>query len=329
MKIICLIFFFISNTVYSQQIITVGANIPTTKIVEDSLNLPASVIANESVKITSVVSEKIKKIFFQEGKFVKKGQLLVELVDLEEQAVLKQFDAELDEANLNYERAKKLMSKGNVSQAILDNRVMIRKKLIGKIEEIKAKIEDLKIRAPFNGVTSVRNFSEGSFIKPGDIITELYDTKKLKIQAFVPESFITKLKEDNNFIVTSDLIKDLNISGKVSVIDPLIDTKTRTFKILGKIMNNNNIIRPGMMVKLKLLFEKRETLLIRENSVFNQDDINFVYLVNKNKKIEKKKIKVGLKFDGMIEIKDGIKADDLIVYGGINKIKNGVEVKIK
>ena len=84
-----------------------------------------------------------------------------------------------------------------------------------------------------------------------------------------------------------------------------------------------------MMVKLKLLFEKRESLLIRENSVFNQDDISFVYLVNKNKKIEKKQIKVGLKFDGMIEVKDGIKADDLIVYEGINKIRNGVEVKIK
>ena len=84
-----------------------------------------------------------------------------------------------------------------------------------------------------------------------------------------------------------------------------------------------------MMVKLKLLFEKRESLLIRENSVFNQDDISFVYLVNKNKKIEKKQINVGLKFDGMIEVKDGIKANDLIVYEGINKIKNGIEVKIK
>ena len=93
--------------------------------------------------------------------------------------------------------------------------------MIAKIEEIKAKIEDLKIRAPFNGITGVRNFSEGSFIKPGDIITELYDTKTLKIQAFVPESFTIKLKEDNNFTVTSDLIKGLNISGKVSVIESL------------------------------------------------------------------------------------------------------------
>ena len=329
MKIISLFFFFISSTVYSQPIITVGANKPITKVIEDTINLPASVLANESVKITSVVSEKIKNISFEEGKFVKKGQLLVELVDLEEKAVLKQFNAELDEANLNFERAKKLISKGNISQSILDNRVMIRKKLIAKIEEIKAKIEDLKIRAPFDGITSVRNFSEGSFIKPGDIITELYDTKTLKIQAFVPESFMLKLKDNSKFSVTSDLIKDLNISGKVSVIDPLIDTKTRTFKILGKVANKKNIIKPGMMVKLKVLFEKRDSLLIRENSVFNQDDVSFIYLVNQNKRIEKKQIKVGLKFDGMIEVIDGIKTNDLIVYEGINKIKNGVEVKIK
>ena len=70
------------------------------------------------------------------------------MVDLEEQAVLKQFDAELDEANLNFERAKKLISKGNISQSILDNRIMIRKKLIAKIEEIRAKIDDLKIEPP-------------------------------------------------------------------------------------------------------------------------------------------------------------------------------------
>ena len=73
MKIISFIFFFISSAVYSQQIITVGANIPTTKIIEDTLNLPASVIANESVKITPVVSEKIKKNFFSRRKVCQKG----------------------------------------------------------------------------------------------------------------------------------------------------------------------------------------------------------------------------------------------------------------
>ena len=90
------------------------------------------------------------------------------------------------------------------------------------MDEIKAQIEDLKIKAPFDGLTSVRNFSEGSFIKPGDVITNLYDIKKLKVQAYVPENFVGKVKENTEFIITSNLIDDLKVNGNVSIIDPLL-----------------------------------------------------------------------------------------------------------
>jgi len=322
-----LIFFF--TGVKSQQIITVNASKPEIKTIDDFLELPASVIANESVDITSVVSEKIKKIMFKEGKSVRKNQLLVELNDLEEQAKLRQIYAELEEADLNYERAKKLISKGNISQSILDNRLMVKKKLTAQLDEIKAKIEDLKIKAPFDGVTSVRNFSEGSFIKPGDVITNLYDIKKLKVQAFVPENFTTKVKERTKFKITSNLINDLEVNGSISIIDPLIDSNTRTFKIIGIIDNKSKIIKPGMMINLKLFFSRRSALLIRENSVFNQDNLSYVYLVDKQKKILKKQIEVGIKMNGMVEILKGINQDDLVVYEGINKIREGSAVEIK
>jgi len=132
MKIVFFFIFFLFffNT-ESQQVITVNAAKPEVKMIDDFLELPATVIANESVDITSVVSEKIKKILFKEGKYVKKNQLLVELNDLEEQAKLRQISAELKEANLNYERAEKLISKGNISQSILDNRFMVNCNYIG------------------------------------------------------------------------------------------------------------------------------------------------------------------------------------------------------
>ncbi len=327
--ILIFIFIFICNNVDSQQIITVSASTPEIKKVDDILELPASLIANESVDITSVVSEKIEKILFQEGKFVKKDQLLVELTDSEEQAKLRQISAELEEAELNYERAKKLISKGNISQSILDNRIMIKKKLTAQMDEIKAQIEDLKIKAPFDGLTSVRNFSEGSFIKPGDVITNLYDIKKLKVQAYVPENFVDKVKENTEFTITSNLIDDLKVNGNISIIDPLIDSNTRTFKIIGVVDNKKKDIKPGMMINLKLLFSKRNAILLRENSVFNQDNLSYVYLVDKQNKILKKQIEVGSKFNGMIEVLNGIKQNDLVVYEGINKIRDGSSVKVR
>ena len=77
-------------------------------------------------------------------------------------------------------------------------------------------------------------------------------------------------------------------------------------KLLELIDNKNKLIKPGMMINLKLLFSKRNAILLRENSVFNQDNLSYVYLINKQNKILKKQIEVGIKFNGMIEILNGI-----------------------
>ena len=158
---------------------------------------------------------------------------MIELIDDEEQAVLSQINAELEEANLNYDRALKLSRNGNISQSILDNRLMIKKKLLGKYKEIKARIDDLKIKAPFDGYTGIRNYSEGSFIMPGDVITELYDTNDLKVQVNIPENYSQQVKVGKEFKLKIDGISE--IKGKFSVINPVIDKNTRTFKVLGKI----------------------------------------------------------------------------------------------
>ncbi len=325
-----IVFCFISfNELHAQSVILVGAQKPDSKQISNVIDLPGTVLANESVKITSVVSEKIKRILFQEGKFVKKNQLLVELLDNEEKAILTQVNAELDEAKINYNRALKLSEKGNISRAILDNRLMIKKKLSGKIQEITAQIEDHKIKAPFDGFTGIRNFSAGSFIKPGDVITELHDTKTLKIQAYVPENLSSKIQLDQVFSLETSANIPRNISGKIYVIDPVIDQSTRSFKILGKIKNKENKIKPGMMVNLKISLEKRNSFVVRENAIINEDDISHVFIVNEENKIIKKKVEVGIKDNGMVEIMSGLKSDDRVVFEGINKIQEGSVVRIK
>ena len=322
-----LIFFYQPS--FSQQPITVGAKKPLVKTVSDKLDLPAKLLANETVQITTVVSEKIKKIHFKEGTFVKKNQLLIELVDEQEQAIKRQVSAELDEAELNLARADKLFSKGNISQTVLDNRKMLTKRLKARLDEIDATINDLRISAPFSGITSVRNFSQGSLIKPGEIITTIYDVSKLKIQAKVPEVFVNKISTNTNFLLTDPIDEKFKTEGIISIIDPLIDDETRTFKIIGLIDNKKLKLKPGLMVSLRFDFEKRESFFVRENAVFNQDNISYLYLVDSKDEIKKKQVKVGSRIDGFIEILDGLNSFDLVVFEGINKIKEGSKVIIQ
>ena len=66
-----LLFFFLKSNSFAQQVITVVAQPPEIKVINDNLKLPAKILANEKVELTTVVSEKIKKIIFKEGEFVK------------------------------------------------------------------------------------------------------------------------------------------------------------------------------------------------------------------------------------------------------------------
>ena len=206
---------------------------------------------------------------------------------------------------------------------------MLKEKLEARLDEIDATINDLKISAPFAGITSIRNFSEGSLIKPGDIITTIYDITKLKIQAKVPEIFINKISTKTNFFLTNSIDENFRANGVVSIIDPLIDDETRTFKIIGLINNKDLRLKPGLMVSLRFNFEKRESFFVRENAVFNQDNISYLYLVDNKNEIKKIKVKVGSRKDGFIEILKGLNSLDLVVYEGINKIKVGSKVIIQ
>ncbi len=328
MKFIVFFLLFNLSNVFAQEAIVVSAKKPEKKIIADNLELPAKVLANEEVKITTVVSEKIEGFFFNEGELINKNDVLVKLFDREEQAIKRQILAELNEADLNLSRAEKLSSKGNISQTLLDNRIMAKKRLTAKLDEINAKIDDLIIKAPFKGVTSVRNFSEGSLLRPGDVVTTLYDIQKLKIQVKVPDIFVDKINKKSKFKLTSSFDKSLNIDGQISIVDPYIDSETRTFKILGIVKNINDKLKPGMMVTVNFNFNNRESYFIQENSVFSQDDISFVYLI-KDESIIKKRVLVGPRNNGMIEILDGLNPSDLIVYEGINKVKEGSKVVVK
>ena len=98
---------------------------------------------------------------------------------------------------------------------------------------------------------------------------------------------------------------------------------------MGKIENPKYKIKPGMMVNFKITLDKRESYVIRENAIINEDDISYVYLVDKDNKINKQRVELGIRNDGMVEIIEGLRSNDVVVFEGINKIKEGSVVQIK
>ena len=300
---------------------------PKKELVTDSIELPATMKSNEKVEITSTVSEKIQEIFFIEGVSVKKDEILVILNNYEETAILKQFEAELKEAEINYKRALSLSQKGNISQSVLDNRLTEKIRLSGQVEEIKAKINDLVLKAPFDGTIGLRNYSVGAFVKPGDVISTIYDFKTLKVEASAPESYVGKIKIGDTVKVKVNS-SDVVYLGEVYVIDPYVDERSRTFKIISKIENKKEL-KPGMMAKKIINFESKEIFVLPENSIIPIDNQTFIYVISDENILKKVEVSTGRRFDGKVEIKKGVKSSYKILFEGINKLKAGDKVKIK
>ena len=300
---------------------------PKKELITDKIELPATIKSNEKVDITSTIAEKIQEILFVEGVSVKKDKILVILNNFEETAILKQFEAELKEAEINYQRALSLSKKGNISQSVLDNRLTEKIRLTGKVDEIKAKINDLVLKAPFDGTIGLRNYSVGAFIKPGDVITTIYDFKTLKVEASVPEAYVGRIKIRDTVKIKVNS-SDRVYSGEVYVIDPYVDEKTRTFRIISKIENKKEL-KPGMMAKKILNFDSKESILVPESAIIPIDNQTFIYVISDENIIKKVQVFTGKRLDGKVEIKKGLKLSDKIVFQGVNKLKAGVKVKIK
>ena len=334
-KYIFVIILFI-NIVFINSSFTQEKTLPQVKVQKvekinftEELNLIGSINANESVKITAVVSEKIKSIKFEEGSFIKKNDILLELENNEEKAILKQVDAELEESTTNYIRAKKLLSEGNASQSMIDKKLMEKKKLEGKFQEIQAKLNDLIIKAPFNGIIGTKNYSNGSFINPGDVITSLYDISKVKVEIYIPEIYVSKIYKKQFFLATLPSINNTSFKGEVYAINPSIDKETRTFKVIGIIQDNNNYsLKPGMMANIQLQLRSREIFIVPEGAIIPEDEKSFLYVLKENNVLKKREVVTGIRNDGSIEIVKGINQSDMIVFEGTNKIRNGSEVTV-
>ena len=326
------IFSVVENNIYSQEkksFVNVKVINPKFIVFKNEIKITGSIEANENVNITSVVSEKIREIKFNEGSLVKKDDVLVILENSEEKAQLKQVQAELEESEINFLRAQKLFKEGNTSQAVLDRRLKEKKKLEGRYEEVQAKINDLILKAPFDGILGTKNFSEGAFLVPGDIVVSIYDIKKVKVKINIPERYSNNLKIGQKFEAIIPSNKKEKLVGNIFAIDPLIDKSTRTFIVLGIIKNDKNrSFKPGMMVNVGIILESNNQLSIPEGCIIPEDDETFIYVVNSENIVIKKKIEIGKRKDGLVEVLDGLSTDENVIFEGTNKVRNGIKVVI-
>lgn len=314
----------------AQAALTVKIITAPTYEIYDEIEALGTAFANEAVNITTNIIDTISEIRFEDGQSVKKGQIIVKLTQTEELAQKNAIQAQLHEHERELKRLADLLKR----QALAQNEYDARKTLLAiskeNLLEIEAKIEDRNIRAPFDGILGLRKISVGSLVQPGDIITTLDDIRKIKLDFSIPSSFLDVVKEGLNIDAVANAYDNKVFQGTVTTIGSRVDPRTRSIEIRAILPNPEGLIKPGLLMSVKLLKNKRHAILIPEEAVTQRQDDHFVFVVDQEThQTERRQVTIGTRKPGWVEIINGLNAGEQVIVRGFTSVEDGQKVEFE
>lgn len=303
------------------KVATVG-----TGTVVDAVSAVGTLLASESVMIRPEVDARIAVIHFQEGQLVRKGDALVSLDAGETEA---QLASAVAAANLNrsrLKRAEELQARNFISAQALDEARENVNQSNARETELRAKLAKTVVRAPFEGVTGLRQVSPGAYVKAGQDIARLEGIGVLKLDFRIPEVYLRRVKAGQSVAVGVDAYPGEQFTGSIYAIEPAVDESTRTVLLRARLPNPGARLKPGMFARVNIELERRDNaLLVPEQAIVPRSDGRHVYRVVEGK-AKLVKVETGVRRTGEVEIMKGLDAGDTIVVDGQLKLQDGAPV---
>lgn len=304
-----------------------------------------------TVTVRSRVDGHLNKIWFRDGQMVKNGELLAEIDARAFQLQLNQLDAQLkrDEvilqnALIDVTRYRDLYKEKSIAKQQLDAQESLVRQYQATIKVDQAQIESARLQlsycqitAPINGRIGLRQVDSGNLIRAADqnglgVITQM---QPIAMLFSIPESYLPNimksLRTGINLSVeawTSDNTKQL-AEGSLLSVDNQIDSSTGTIKLKAQFSNQDEMLFPNQAVIARLrLNTLRNALTLPLAAIQNGNNGAFVYLLTEEQTVKIRTVRVKANENQTAVIEDGINAGDLVVIDGVDKLREGIRVKV-
>ena len=294
--------------------------------VSSTVDAVGALIAEDSVVLRPEIDGRIDKLLFKEGQPVKKGTVLVRLDAAEQRARVAAAEADLKLAESRYRRSEELAAQSFISRQALDEARANLDILRARLRQEQVALDKTVIRAPFDAVVGLRQVSPGAYVDKGDDLVRLDALASLKLEVPVPEVHLLRLRIGQPVTLTVDALPGQRFSGKVHAIDPVVDPVSRNVRVRARIANPKGQLRPGMFARASAdLGGKTDAILLPEQVVVPRADGSYVYLAVDGK-AELRRVTLGRRDPGRVEIVSGVEAGDTVILDGQIKLRPGVPV---
>jgi membrane fusion protein (multidrug efflux system) len=169
----------------------------------------------------------------------------------------------------------------------------------------------------------------GDYVQAGELLATLYQVDALEIEFTLPERHSGRIETDQDVQLTVSAFPERTFSATTIFVSPSVDDQTREFLVKARLDNRNTLLKPGSFATALLTVRQRENaLVIPEEALIATREGYMVFLVGEDGTAVQRRVEIGLRNPGFVEITSGLAAGDLVVRTGHMRIADGSPLEI-
>jgi RND family efflux transporter MFP subunit len=281
-----------------------------------------TVEAVHQATVSAQTGGRIAELNYDVDDYVEQGSVLVRFTDEEQQAAVRQAEAQLAEARARsteaeeeYRRAQNLQARGLGSQRDLDRALAARDTANARVTASESAVATARqrldyttVKAPYAGIVTQRHVELGETVSPGQPLMSGLSLERLRIAVDLPQAVAIEVRKDPAAAVMTP--GGRVESGKITLF-PVADPVTNTFRVRLDLPDGQYGLYPGMFVKVVFAIGEAERLLIPVQAVLHRSEVTAVYVVS-DEGVRLRQIRTGQHFDDRIEILSGLSAGERV-----------------
>lgn len=329
----------------AQRMVSVTLATAEQQEVQDELHSIGRLVSLNTPLLAAEINARVVKVLVEEGQPVRQNQVLIlldttatELTRREAAANIQQLKARIANEERRVARYQDLKTKNMMSQERLDDaeaKLAVDRASMSAAQARLAIAEDRLSKAelisPVNGVVERRHISVGDYVKAGSPMVTVTDTQDLRAELPFPETVGHLLMIGQPIVLESPIAPGLLIDASIDTIRPQVGAISRALMVIADVENPGNW-RPQATVEATVIVERRpDAVVVPLISVVRRPAGEVVYVLDSptHRQVRQQQVESGVRQSGMIEIRSGLQAGQIIVADGAHYLSDGASVVVQ
>lgn len=315
--------------------------------------------AQQFVEVRARVEGFLEQMKFEEGTYVKRGQVLF-VINQDQykakadkaRAQLKKDEATARKAERDLERIRPLYEQNAASQLDLDNAIAAYETAVASVGMSQADLDQAEqelsytiVTSPISGHISERHVDLGTLVGTGaqSLLATIVKSDTVLVDFSMTALDYLRSKERNVNIGQQDTTRSWQptvtitladnsvypYKGLVDFAEPQVNPETGTFSVRAEMSNPNHVLLPGQFTKVRLLLDVMEdATVVPQKSLIQEKGASYIYVMRRDSTVERRYIEVSAEFGNNMVVERGIIPGEMVVTEGVNKLTPGIKVTV-